>query len=500
MSFSGQNSVYYSNFVYDHQSAWLFKTNDERNKRKVLNLIPIDQFVKDFILVKQADCDVSQEDYVLIRVLEYFRNELFKWFDKYKCDRCETICDTMKRVSPTNEESKWICSLVELYQCASCGKFYRFPRYNHPEKLLETRTGRCGEWAIAFTFICISLGYDSRLVYCTTDHVWCEVWNNKQNRWVHVDPCENVYDNPFMYQCGWNKTIDLVVAYGKHEVRDVTWRYTTKWKQTLEDRKRKFNQSTIDSRIESLNNQLQSSLTIDERLKLNQKWLIELIEFIRTPDQDDIQIDDKALQGRQSGSLQWRLGRAEINVNKAYTFSIGDNCAKAIMSFDCKQNEYHLLTSDSSNLTINSIFVNNWSDGCFFMKSISRKIEHDWNQCYLARSEHSSSNEIGKICWRFELKDSNWKNIEITVNGALYESASAKLVCDFQTKKFPFELNEKFVLNREQVSDSGHDCSSFQIEASLVGGNGSCAWQHAQLFRQSTIIPSKCPFIVQILY
>lgn len=47
---------------------------------------------------------------------------------------------------------------------------------------METRRGRCGEWANVFTLFCRSLEWDTRLVVDKTDHVWTEVCIKNRKR------------------------------------------------------------------------------------------------------------------------------------------------------------------------------------------------------------------------------------------------------------------------------------------------------------------------------
>lgn len=141
-------------------------------------------------------------------LLEWFKKDFFTWTNKPKCIKCGVDGSQMEDlgyVHPNNEEREYGASRVEGYKCKTCRIVTRFPRYNSPVKLFETRTGRCGEWANAFTALCIAMGYTARLVLDWTDHVWTEVFIPEWNRWVHCDACEPLFDKPLTYEKGWGK-------------------------------------------------------------------------------------------------------------------------------------------------------------------------------------------------------------------------------------------------------------------------------------------------------
>ncbi|CAM9281638.1 unnamed protein product [Ectocarpus sp. 8 AP-2014] len=203
-----------------------------------------------------------------------------------------------------DKEASSKASVVELYFCKECGAQTRYPRYNDPAKLLETRNGRCGEWANCFTLMCRAVGLEARCARDWTDHVWTEIWIPARNAWVHADACENKLDKPLMYEQGWNKRLSYVVAFGKDGAVDVTRRYTRRWLQVLSRRNlvpEKWLAGVIGSHSAARTG------TIVARFAEEQREL-ERYESMRC---DGDGLDNEEKEGRQSGDAEWIASRGE---------------------------------------------------------------------------------------------------------------------------------------------------------------------------------------------
>ena len=169
---------------------------------------------------------------------KWFKAHFFKWTNTVPCSRCGGKTACVGQSGPTAEEREGLAGMVEVYKCNACGQHTRFPRYNHPRKLLETRQGRCGEWANCFTLCCRSVGLEARQAHDWTDHVWTECYSEHLKRWVHFDSCENTYDSPLMYEGGWGKKLTYVLACSKEGMCDVTARYSNKYDPDVLGRRR----------------------------------------------------------------------------------------------------------------------------------------------------------------------------------------------------------------------------------------------------------------------
>jgi len=100
-------------------------------------------------------------------------------------------------------------------------------RHNDPLEIIAYGKGRCGEFGILFTALCLAHNYRARLILDMTDHVWTEVLDDKTKRWVHVDPTQKKIDDPQMYERDWHKKLKEIYAFENGNMEDVTKTYKT---------------------------------------------------------------------------------------------------------------------------------------------------------------------------------------------------------------------------------------------------------------------------------
>ncbi|KAH9631863.1 hypothetical protein HF086_014335 [Spodoptera exigua] len=192
-----------------------------------LQLLALERVRENQKLIKTGEHkgpDLPFDIALLMELMSWFKYKFFKWVDQPPCEGCggHTSFSNTVTVATDNETCR-----MEVYNCGSCNVGAKFLRYNDPRTLLATRRGRCGEWANCFALLCRALGYDTRIVYDTTDHVWCEIFDYDSNMWLHADPCEAKLNAPLLYSHGWGKKLCYVIAVSRDDVQDVTWRKPT---------------------------------------------------------------------------------------------------------------------------------------------------------------------------------------------------------------------------------------------------------------------------------
>ncbi|KAI9184912.1 hypothetical protein LWI28_002424 [Acer negundo] len=252
----------------------------------------------------------AEQDHAFLLQLLFWFKKSFRWVNAPPCDGCGGATTNQGMdTTPLPSEIQYGASRVELFRCNFCSRITRFPRYNDPLKLVETREGRCGEWANCFTLYCRAFAYETRLVLDFTDHVWTECFSQSLGRWMHLDPCEGIYDKPLLYENGWNKKLNYVIAFAKDGVYDVTKRYTKKWHEVL-SRRNITTEQTVSSVVTSLTKECRRSFpshvlsALEERDKHESE---ELERYLHSADYASI-----SLPGRRSGDKEWRTSRSEV--------------------------------------------------------------------------------------------------------------------------------------------------------------------------------------------
>lgn len=371
---------------------------DKSNQMKALARVPLEDLkaiaqAKYDSSEKPADASLSGEsgvvkDMLLLELMDWFKNDFFTWMDSPPCPKCNRPTEGIGSGVPSALEMSLSAGRVEIFTCASCcperKEIARFPRYNNPVVLLDTRKGRCGEWANCFALICRAAGFEVRHVHDYTDHVWVEIYSSSlsPNRWVHVDPCENSYDNPLLYEVGWGKKLTYIIAVSHDDIQDVTPRYSNDFKSIL-SRRKDVNEMWLVGAIVKLRKEMQHNLPESRKKELEKRWTLEIVELLTHKDRNEIKDGEKV--GRESGSLAWRLARQEVggdivanpHVNQIWKIgaeSVADG--KFELNYDANLDAY--VTRRDNKV------VNGWQNGAFFHEDMFRKEEHDWKMAYLA--------------------------------------------------------------------------------------------------------------------
>ncbi|KAK4467615.1 hypothetical protein MN116_008559 [Schistosoma mekongi] len=427
--------------------------------------------------------DVQPRDF-LQELLIWFKSEFFKWADDFVCKTCGSKMVPLSKVEPQQDEMDGDASVVEIYACETNRKHpvHRFPRYNNPRKLLETRIGRCGEWANCFVLFLVSVErqanqswFDAcRFIMDWTDHVWCEVWlkdkHGNKKRWVHCDPCEGQLDKPLLYESGWNKKVNYVMAYtvpprSLHQkldrsakflavdIQDVTWRYTQKFSE-VQSRRNMIRESILAYKLaeihtDAVQNWSHSSnpIDIDQQPYCWDSIVGELVTFLHPPKYNG------HLPGRQTGSLEWRQARGELGQSSSPIESPlkGSKCIIRPSDSELQNGIFHLRYNTALNIyerlyydntetntdvsgfrcTTHSPMVNQesnklienarkaglygWQSMVYQWRNIFRKIEFDWHMVYLAREEDSKPSEDGIIIWMLDLRNTNYRVGKVSI-------------------------------------------------------------------------------------
>ncbi|OWZ24379.1 Peptide-N(4)-(N-acetyl-beta-glucosaminyl)asparagine amidase [Phytophthora megakarya] len=278
---------------------------NKQMQEEALKRIPVDK------LHERARANPSPmllyQDELVKQLLHWFKGEFFTWMNQPRCSSCnhEKTRSVRTEGPSTAEEIAGQASRVEVYMCPACGSFTRFPRYNDPVKLLDTRTGRCGEWANCFTLCCRAMGFEARYVLDVTDHVWTEVYSEHFKRWLHCDSCEDQLDSPLTYEVGWGKKLSYIFSFAHNEVVDSARRYTQNWAEML-SRRQSVSEKWLEMTISQINHGLWEQLTPERLAVLTTRARAEREDLLRGRS-----VQMSAVKGRVSGSAEWKSQRSE---------------------------------------------------------------------------------------------------------------------------------------------------------------------------------------------
>ncbi|KAJ3223162.1 peptide-N4-(N-acetyl-beta- glucosaminyl)asparagine amidase [Clydaea vesicula] len=252
----------------------LNRITDQINRVKIYEDLDLQDLARDEIpiaelhekahksLLEHSMQNTSFHEELMKALLFWFKNQYFKWVDKLDCENCfskNTVRFT-GTVSISNEEKIGGAGRVE-----NC--------FSDLKVLMKTRRGRCGEWANVFTLFCKTLGFEARYCLDFTDHVWTEA------------------------SVGANHVVDVIRRYSRKD-------------EVYAKRRNHLDENWLKKTISEINNSLLSKLSKDKQLEM-----LRMLE----QEEEDLKMlflqkisNSNELDGRQSGSVEWRMSRGEI--------------------------------------------------------------------------------------------------------------------------------------------------------------------------------------------
>lgn len=456
--------------------------NDKDAINKAREIVPFAELIEDCPEILENEFAYQEKLLELLTV--WFRNNFFQWFKPPVCCDNEMVYHT----DYVNIQGL----KVEQYKCLKCNGHHDFVRYNEGAILLDTREGRCGEWAYCFFVILKAFDFDVRLIFDSTDHVWNEVWSISQERWIHVDACEQAIDKPLMYEIGWSKKLVYCIAYSDREILDVTKRYTTNYNEVLY-RRAISDDSWLNSYLDNLTEGLMGEADDETCVIGCERRLMDieaLDSFVKNPRPIPSKSD---FECRKTGNIEWRIQRGEYNpsadmlvvIKAAITNPDASNNCLFSLTYNCDKNKYKSSVPEYCD--------RNWSSLTYSFKNVDFKYEKDWRTSYIARYETCPHDKSGILEWRFDLSSlgDQWTKLEIKICGMEYPETSIDLVLiqyDEESKQFAdsmqMKLNEINIITRASLSAPN---GFLGVKATLSGGEAkdSVSWQKPQLFRQT---------------